>query len=83
MINDKSTDYEEHLALLSVRKMKMLKNWLNQFISAFKLKILTLLTWIPLLSPNNKYKVLWDVIAIVARLYFLYLIPIELGWTKV
>ena len=36
----------------------------------------------PLLYPESKFKIYWDLTAICARLYFLYLIPVDLAWTK-
>ena len=35
---------------------------------------------IPLIYPDNAAKMTWDIIAVVARLYFLYIIPIDLAW---
>lgn len=37
---------------------------------------------IPLILPENKFKILWDLISIMGRLYFLFLIPVELAWTS-
>lgn len=37
---------------------------------------------LPLLYPESKKIVFWDIIAIVSKLYFLYLIPLELAWSN-
>lgn len=37
---------------------------------------------IPLLYPENKRIIGWDIIAILSKLYFLYIIPLELAWTN-
>ncbi|CAK67965.1 unnamed protein product (macronuclear) [Paramecium tetraurelia] len=37
---------------------------------------------IPLLYPENRRIIVWDIIAILSKLYFLYLIPLELAWTN-
>lgn len=34
----------------------------------------------PLLRPENYIKWVWDILALCCRLYFLYMIPIELAW---
>ncbi|CAD8096288.1 unnamed protein product [Paramecium sonneborni] len=35
---------------------------------------------LPLIHPGQYMKVIWDIVAVVARLYFLYIIPIDLAW---
>ena len=37
---------------------------------------------IPILYPENRRIIIWDIIAILSKLYFLYLIPLELAWTN-
>lgn len=37
---------------------------------------------LPLLYPESKKLVFWDIIAILCKLYFLYLIPLELAFTN-
>ncbi|CAD8198895.1 unnamed protein product [Paramecium pentaurelia] len=37
---------------------------------------------LPLLYPESTKIVVWDIIAISSKLYFLYLIPLELAWTN-
>ncbi|CAD8195038.1 unnamed protein product [Paramecium octaurelia] len=37
---------------------------------------------IPLIHPGQFIKVIWDIVAVVARLYFLYIIPIDLAWVN-
>ncbi|CAK56656.1 unnamed protein product (macronuclear) [Paramecium tetraurelia] len=37
---------------------------------------------LPLLYPESTKIVLWDILAISSKLYFLYLIPLELAWTS-
>lgn len=37
---------------------------------------------IPLLYPENRKVIIWDILAILSKLYFLYLIPLELAWTN-
>lgn len=39
-----------------------------------------LLSKLPIIYPATRFKIIWDIIAIVARLYFLYLIPLDLAW---
>ncbi|CAD8120874.1 unnamed protein product [Paramecium sonneborni] len=38
---------------------------------------------LPLLTPESTKIVIWDIIAILSKLYFLYLIPLELAWTNI
>lgn len=35
---------------------------------------------IPIIQPENYAKITFDVIGTTARLYFLYLIPVDLAW---
>ncbi|CAD8095941.1 unnamed protein product [Paramecium sonneborni] len=35
---------------------------------------------LPLIHPGQYIKVIWDIVAVIARLYFLYIIPIDLAW---
>lgn len=36
----------------------------------------------PLIYPETRFKIYWDATAILARLYFLYLIPLDLAWSN-
>ncbi|CAD8162298.1 unnamed protein product [Paramecium pentaurelia] len=38
---------------------------------------------IPLISPESRWKLIWDCFVAFSRLYFMYLIPIDLGWTEI
>ncbi|CAD8180989.1 unnamed protein product [Paramecium pentaurelia] len=37
---------------------------------------------LPLIHPGQYIKVIWDIVAVTARLYFLYIIPIDLAWVN-
>ncbi|CAK61699.1 unnamed protein product (macronuclear) [Paramecium tetraurelia] len=41
-----------------------------------------LINKLPLFQPDSQYKSIWDVMTIVARLYFLYLIPLDMAWIE-
>lgn len=37
---------------------------------------------VPLIEPSSIYKQIWDLFAICARMYYLFLIPIDLAWMR-
>ncbi|CAK77489.1 unnamed protein product (macronuclear) [Paramecium tetraurelia] len=37
---------------------------------------------IPLITPESRLKIVWDCIVMMSRLYFLFVIPIDLAWDK-
>jgi hypothetical protein len=43
-------------------------------------KFESILEKIPLISPESRLKILWDCIVMMSRLYFLFVIPIDLAW---
>ena len=45
-------------------------------------KLESILEKIPLISPESRLKIVWDCIVMMGRLYFLFVIPIDLAWSK-
>lgn len=45
-------------------------------------KFESILEKIPLISPESRLKILWDCIVMMSRLYFLFVIPIDLAWSE-
>ncbi|CAD8191891.1 unnamed protein product [Paramecium pentaurelia] len=69
--------------VLTKRKSSTLHH-LNQqqmrFCQDIKKSIIIKLEKLPLIHPGQYMKVIWDIVAVTARLYFLYIIPIDLAW---
>lgn len=45
----------------------------------------TLILWmnrIELFKPESPIKIVWDLASLVSRLYFLFLIPLDVAWNK-
>ncbi|CAD8054703.1 unnamed protein product [Paramecium primaurelia] len=53
-----------------------------KFFQNIKKSIIIQLEKLPLIHPGQYIKVIWDIIAVTARLYFLYIIPIDLAWVN-
>ncbi|CAK87824.1 unnamed protein product (macronuclear) [Paramecium tetraurelia] len=71
--------------VLTKRKSSTLHH-LNQqqlrFFQDIKKSIIIKLEKLPLIHPGQYMKVVWDIVAVTARLYFLYIIPIDLAWVN-
>ncbi|CAD8054681.1 unnamed protein product [Paramecium primaurelia] len=61
---------------------KLLKNHLINYCHPFYSWIAKKINKIPLIYPQSIYKTIWDVLATIARLYFLYMIPVDICWTQ-
>ncbi|CAD8191214.1 unnamed protein product [Paramecium pentaurelia] len=53
-----------------------------RFIQSLQELLMNKLKKIPLIHPGQYIKVIWDIVAVAARLYFLYIIPIDLAWVS-
>ncbi|CAD8190321.1 unnamed protein product [Paramecium pentaurelia] len=60
--------------LLTKKLLRIFKPFVDNLIQHIKA--------LPLLYPESTKIVLWDILAISSKLYFLYLIPLELAWTN-
>lgn len=45
-------------------------------------KLDVLIEKIPLISPESRWKIVWDCVGTISRLYFLFIIPIDLAWNN-
>jgi potassium voltage-gated channel Eag-related subfamily H protein 5 len=52
----------------------------KQFLENFKQTLNRNLDKLPLLTPGSRLKFLWDAASVMARLYFCFVIPLDLGW---
>ncbi|CAD8184791.1 unnamed protein product [Paramecium pentaurelia] len=55
----------------------------KQNIKQFFNRIEQQLSKIPLITPESRWKLIWDCFVACSRLYFMYVIPIDLGWTEI
>ncbi|CAD8093469.1 unnamed protein product [Paramecium primaurelia] len=85
IINDKALGNIDKLSTQSSFKIfidKLLKKRLLRIFKPIVECFSHCIIAIPLLYPENRRIILWDIIAILSKLYFLYLIPLELAWTN-
>ncbi|CAK59028.1 unnamed protein product (macronuclear) [Paramecium tetraurelia] len=81
LIGDKGSSDE----IFSQRKSSTLSQ-LNQkqlrFFQKLQETFIFQLEKLPLIHPSQYIKMIWDIVAVTARLYFLYIIPIDLAWVQ-
>ncbi|CAD8208797.1 unnamed protein product [Paramecium pentaurelia] len=80
MINDKAssqkTQIQKKSTIPKINGRQQL--FLNNLKNSFKKK----LDRVPILYPYAKFKILWDAISVLTRLYFTFVIPLDLGWQQ-
>ncbi|CAD8116941.1 unnamed protein product [Paramecium sonneborni] len=84
IINDSSLGSIDKISTQSTFKIFIDRLLKKRLLSIFKPFIECLTHYImaiPIVYPENRRIIIWDVIAIISKLYFLYLIPLELAWT--
>ncbi|CAD8125819.1 unnamed protein product [Paramecium sonneborni] len=80
MINDKASSQKtiiqkkSTLPKINGRQQLFLQNLKNSFNKN--------LDRVPILYPSAKFKILWDTISVFTRLYFTFVIPLDLGWQQ-
>ncbi|CAD8126309.1 unnamed protein product [Paramecium sonneborni] len=78
MINDKASSQKtiiqkkSTLPKINGRQQLFLQNLRNSFNKN--------LDRVPILYPSTKFKILWDTISVLTRLYFTFVIPLDIGW---
>ncbi|CAD8084162.1 unnamed protein product [Paramecium sonneborni] len=85
IINDKALGSIDKIQSQSTFKVfidRLLKKRLLRTFKPFIECLSHYIMAIPILYPENKRIIIWDIIAIISKLYFLYLIPLELAWTN-
>ncbi|CAK63907.1 unnamed protein product (macronuclear) [Paramecium tetraurelia] len=55
---------------------------IRQFFSRYLNKLIQCLKRIELFQPESSVKLIWDSASLVSRLYFLFLIPLDIAWSK-
>ncbi|CAD8080729.1 unnamed protein product [Paramecium sonneborni] len=66
--------------------VQQMKNYLinqKQNIKQISQRMEQQLQKIPIITPESRWKLIWDCFVAFSRLYFMYVIPIDLGWTEI
>ncbi|CAD8096828.1 unnamed protein product [Paramecium sonneborni] len=64
------------------KNSQLIKNQLSSFCGPLYHWLAKKINKLPLIYPQSIYKTIWDVFATIARLYFLYMIPVDICWTE-
>jgi hypothetical protein len=86
LINDLASSFNKKILLSNDTSLKPINfqnsakriSWLGRLSKIFE----RIINHVPLVHPDGKLKIIWDSILVLPRLYFLFLIPVDLAWTN-
>ncbi|CAD8213514.1 unnamed protein product [Paramecium octaurelia] len=80
MINDKASSQKTLIQKKS--SIPKINGRQQIFLQNLKSSFKKNLDRVPILYPYAKFKILWDALSVLTRLYFTFVIPLDLGWQQ-